>query len=198
MPMPPPRVSLTGRIHTGDDEAHAPAHTSRAPQPVDTIHVISRTGRAEHGALITDEGVAPEASSWHGIACVYRHPRTPRYPPRTGRHLGVTLLSSRDRASFVQRRTTTGPMSAVTESPHPPPGGGNQCGFGPPSLPCHIARTRDNHSTGYADSPALTISMDSYDRHDRRGRGHRRCCRGTPIACVHANSHQPRHPTHDR
>lgn len=28
----------------------------------------------------------------------------------------------------------------------------NQCGFRPPSLPCHIARTRDNHSMGYADS----------------------------------------------
>ena len=24
------------------------------------------------------------------------------------------------------------------------------------------------------------------------------CCRGTPITCVHVNSRQPRHPTHDR
>lgn len=53
----PPRVSLTGRLHTGD-EARTSAHTSRAPQPVDITHVISCTGRTEHGAPITDEGVS--------------------------------------------------------------------------------------------------------------------------------------------
>ena len=58
--------------------------------------------------------------------------------------------------------------------------------------PCRAALHAPETTTprGTQTLAARAISTDSHARHDRRGREHCRCCRGTPIACVHVNSRQ--------